>query len=67
MKVKSISAGSLCSLIIDMDDNVWSFGDNQYGQLGLGNEVDKNIPTKIPNIKAKTISAKTYHSFILSY
>jgi hypothetical protein len=33
--------------------NVWTFGVNQYGQLGIGNTDDQNKPTQIANTKAK--------------
>ena len=47
--------------LIDMSGNVYSFGDNQYGQLGLGDKINRQFPTlvtrsvdgmKMPKIKA---------------
>jgi len=34
-------------------------------QLGLGDNIDRKVFTKIPNIKAKFISAGRYHSLII--
>ncbi len=46
--------------------NVWSFGNNNYGQLGLklDNNVKRNVPTQILNIKAQFISAGGNHAMI---
>jgi alpha-tubulin suppressor-like RCC1 family protein len=35
------------SLAIKQDGTLWSWGRNDFGQLGLGNYDDKNIPTQI--------------------
>ena len=42
----SISCGSLHSAVLT-DQNLYTFGWNNYGQLGDGAFKDKNIPTKI--------------------
>ena len=38
------------SLFLDCEGNVFSVGDNTYGQLGLGNNTNQNVLNKIPNI-----------------
>jgi len=68
IKAKQISCGSAYSMIIDINDNVWSFGNNEDGQLGLGDSgegTDINTPKQIPNIKAKQIACGYYHSMII--
>ena len=65
VKAKQIACGGNHSMIIDLNDNVWSFGHNNHGQLGLSSFIDKNIPTRIPNIKAKQIACGGEHSMIL--
>ena len=47
-------------------NEVLSFGSNNYGQLGLGDGEDRNIPTQIPSdIKAKQIACGGQHSMII--
>ena len=45
-------------MIIDLNNNVWAFGNNTYGKLDLGlcDTQYKNIPTQIPNVKVKSVS-----------
>jgi alpha-tubulin suppressor-like RCC1 family protein len=38
-----------------LKNNIWVCGNNKHGQLGLGDNVNRKILTKIPNIKAKEI------------
>ena len=42
--------GNSLSLFLDSEGNVFSVGNNEYGQLGLGHERDQNVLNKIPNI-----------------
>lgn len=66
IKAKQISCGYRHLLIIDMDNNIWSIGYNKYGQLGLGDNRDRSIPTQIPNIKAKQLATgMAHHSMII--
>jgi len=45
------------TLLLAEDGTVFSFGDNAYGQLGLGDRVNRNIPTPLtdPVIASKKI------------
>jgi len=45
--------------------SVWCFGNNEDGQLGLGDDVDRFIPTLLPNIKAKQVSAGESHTVLI--
>ena len=38
------------SLFLDSEGNVYSVGENDDGQLGLGHEINQNVLNKIPNI-----------------
>ena len=49
-----------------MDNDVWSFGDNEEGQLGLGDNISKNKPTNINDIKAKSISCGGQHTILIT-
>ncbi len=43
-----------------------SFGRNSNGQLGLGDNINRNIPTLIPNLNnVKEISSGASHLIIL--
>jgi alpha-tubulin suppressor-like RCC1 family protein len=48
-KVKSISAGLFHTVAIDLNNNVWVFGYNGDGQLGLGDRKKRVNRTKIPS------------------
>jgi alpha-tubulin suppressor-like RCC1 family protein len=68
--VKSIAAGHDFTLVLLNSGEVYSFGRNVHGQLGLGHpeSVGYTIlsPTKIPGIgRARSIGAGRYHSFII--
>jgi alpha-tubulin suppressor-like RCC1 family protein len=65
LKVKQVSAGSRFTVAIDLEDNVWVFGANEYGQLGLNDCSDRNVPTKIPNLKAKQVSTGYEHTAVM--
>ena len=45
--------------------DIWTCGWNEYGQLGLGDSEDRNIPIQIPNFKAEKISARRNHTIML--
>src|SRR5436853_7110648 len=65
-KIQNISAGGSHSLILKDNGQVYAFGVNCYGQLGLGNNCDKRTPTLIQNINnIVQISAGVLHSLIL--
>lgn len=46
-KFKEISAGEDYSLAIDSEGYLWSWGGNQYGQLGNGTTKDTYTPIKL--------------------
>jgi alpha-tubulin suppressor-like RCC1 family protein len=54
--------------VLDSKNDVWVFGLNSYGQLGIGDNAVINIsktPTKIQNLKAKQIYAGGNHTIII--
>jgi len=54
-------------LALSNTGQIYTFGNNYKGQLGLGDEIDKNVPTLIPNLEdVVQISAGESHSLILS-
>ncbi len=62
----SISAGAYHSLVLNNMGEVYSFGANNNGRLGLGNSYHENIPKLIPTLKnIISISTGYYHSLAL--
>lgn len=45
--VTDIGAGDYHSLAVTSDGSVWAWGDNSYGQLGIGNRDDHQIPYQV--------------------
>jgi len=64
--VKAVAAGGYHSLVLLQNGDVYSFGENNYGQLGLGDKERRLVPEKIAGISnAKDVIAGRSHSFIL--
>ncbi len=43
-----------------------AFGNNVFGQLGLGDRTNRNEPRKINNIKAKSVSCGANHTVLIT-
>lgn len=66
---KEISCGDDHTLILDNEGEIWSFGINLNGQLGLGNNKANSLPQKIPKFssqKIRQINSRGDISFALS-
>jgi alpha-tubulin suppressor-like RCC1 family protein len=63
--IKQISVGEEYSLALDNKGNVWSCGDNPYGQLGLGNNNNSDVFTQTKLRNVIQISAGGKHSLAL--
>jgi alpha-tubulin suppressor-like RCC1 family protein len=67
----AISAGEHHSIAVDSDGKVYTAGDNDYGQLGLGDDgyrTNRYAFTEVPSLNGKNITAVvagTYHSFAI--
>ena len=60
--------GSSLSLFLDSEGNIFSVGDNKFGQLGLGHNTNKNVLNKIPNIPPiQTISCVFASCYLIDY
>lgn len=65
--VQCVSGGSH-ALLLDKNRNVWAWGANTSGQLGLAHLQDQNQPIQIPALsKIQRIAAATSHSLALSH
>ncbi|KAG7033821.1 Ultraviolet-B receptor UVR8 [Cucurbita argyrosperma subsp. argyrosperma] len=47
-RAKRISCGARHNAVLTDDGQLFSWGWNKYGQLGLGDSIDRNIPSKVP-------------------
>jgi len=56
IKSKQVSYEYFHTILIDLENNVWVFGNNDNGQLGLGS--DRYQPTLLPIIKVSQISTR---------
>ena len=61
-----IGAGDGISLCIDGEGNVWGFGSNVKGSLGLGNEMAVLIPKRIGIKRIKSLSVGQRHCICVS-
>lgn len=65
--ITKASCGSPHSLLLDISGNVYSFGYNRYGELGLGHNDNRSVPVLIENISnIVDICAGTLCSFLLN-
>ena len=62
--VLDVSCGGWHTLCITKDNNLWGWGENGYGQLGVGDIRDRNAPTFIMD-KVVSIFANEYQSFAI--
>jgi alpha-tubulin suppressor-like RCC1 family protein len=65
IKAKRVICGRNSSAIINFENELFMFGLNNYGQLGLSDTVKRFVPTKVPNIKIKDVSLSSNHSLLL--
>lgn len=68
-KIISISCGFLHSMALTEDGNVYSWGDNEFGQLGIGESIKNvNEPIKVRiEFKIKKVICGRLHSLFLNY
>ena len=67
MHIIQISANGAHSLILSNKGQVYACGDNYYGELGLGDNINRNIPTLITNLThIVQISAGCFYSLVLT-
>ena len=53
------------SLILENDGTLWGCGQNNVGQLGLGDNNNRNIFTQVTTNDVKSVYCGWYHTFIL--
>jgi alpha-tubulin suppressor-like RCC1 family protein len=71
MGIKAIAAGGDHSFALDSENNVWAWGANDRGQLGISSSVlQRNVPVKLdhfpqPNTRITRIAAGARHSLAI--
>ena len=56
------------SLFLDSEGNVYSVGNNDYGSLGLGHNINQNVLSKIVNIPPiRTISCASASCYLIDF
>ena len=66
-KINMISCGQYFVVCLDYEGFMWSFGFNNRGQLGTGNNTDFNVPQKILNIPpVHSVSCGYEHTLIIT-
>ncbi|XP_028552028.1 RCC1 domain-containing protein 1 isoform X1 [Dendrobium catenatum] len=68
MNAKIVSCGARHSAIVTEDSRVFCWGWNKYGQLGLGDSIDRNIPSEVPieNLRIMNVSCGWWHTLALA-
>jgi len=63
---KRIDGGSLQSVILCDGDSVLTSGDNFFGQLGDGTNLNKNIPVKVNLANVRAVAAGYFHTLAIA-
>ncbi|KAK6933109.1 Regulator of chromosome condensation, RCC1 [Dillenia turbinata] len=68
MHAKIVSCGARHSVVVAGDGKVFCWGWNKYGQLGLGDVIDRNIPCQvtIDGCIPKKVACGWWHTLLLS-
>ncbi|XP_031114818.1 ultraviolet-B receptor UVR8-like isoform X2 [Ipomoea triloba] len=68
VNAKVVSCGARHSTIVTEDGKVFCWGWNKYGQLGLGDVIDRNIPAQVPinGGTPKNVSCGWWHTLLLA-
>jgi hypothetical protein len=65
ISLKMLKYNNSRNMFIDSNNNLWATGYNNRGQLGLGDNRDRNIFERINNIKVKNVECGPYHTVII--
>ncbi|WP_438447182.1 carboxypeptidase regulatory-like domain-containing protein [Gorillibacterium sp. sgz5001074] len=72
-RIVSVASGSYHSLALDEDGNVWAWGRNNHGELGVGDNIYPQFavqvlkPDQTPLTNIKEIQAGAHYSLALGY
>jgi alpha-tubulin suppressor-like RCC1 family protein len=48
--VVAVAAGNTFTIVLKEDGSVWSWGNNEHGQLGDGTSIDRNTPVQVSGL-----------------
>ena len=67
--IKSVYCGYYHTFILKNDGTLWGCGHNEYGQLGLGDNINRTTFTQVTTNAddIKSVYCGYYHTFILEY
>lgn len=68
INAKAVSCGARHTALITEDRKVFCWGWNKYGQLGLGDVIDRNIPSQV-NMEGclpRKVACGWWHTLLLS-
>lgn len=64
--IVQLAGSSNFAMALDSSGNIYSWGDNTYGELGQGNTTSLATPTQIPNIgNVKSIAARNISAYAI--
>jgi hypothetical protein len=67
VRVRSVAAGQKHSLALGWDGRVYSWGKNEHGQLGHGDQLQKSSPTLMEGLDSvRSIAAACDHSLVVT-
>ena len=71
MEISQIVCGSLFCMVLLKDGRIFSWGSNNFGQLGVGDTVDRYVPSQIDSFVSEQdeitlIRCGNFHSIFLS-
>ncbi|MEU6934648.1 chromosome condensation regulator RCC1 [Streptomyces sp. NPDC046374] len=66
-KVTDIALGCNFALALRQDGTVWAWGENRFGQLGIGSTDNQSTPKRVPGLTdVVALSAGCYHAVALT-
>jgi alpha-tubulin suppressor-like RCC1 family protein len=68
--ITTVAVGAFHSFALSHEGKIYVVGENDRGQLGLGDTYDRNVFTEVPSLSDKnitTVAAGAFHSLALSH
>ncbi len=66
-RAATIAAGAEHTVVVTPDGHVWTWGRNEFGQLGDGTNVERHVPAQVPGLtNIVAVSASYDHTLALA-